>query len=292
MGWNQSSQPEADLKVGRRRRKSGGNAAAAYVLGAVSALAICTAAVWWLSKGGDNEQWTVPSGETHGLKKMSGGASGAKAQKPEDPDPARQPQKAAVGSEARQEGNGVAAGEGEDGAAQDKAVTTNAEILARLERFKKEPVKGLAEQLIMMVIPPKKGEIVPPPPIGIETTPELEREAEAMLERQGVVEEWDDDNSIEIKERLELLKDQWYAFKKEGGTFHEFLQKRLSASNFDTETLTEARKFDSESFNDQSLSDEEYDKLHNRVNKLLEIQGFDKIERPDADIEPKTEEEQ
>ena len=168
-----------------------------------------------------------------------------------------------------------------------ESVNTNRQ--AQLERFKREPVKGLAEQLLMMVIPSKKGEIVPPPPIDIQATPELEKEAQDMLERQGFIEDWDDENSIGIKERLEDLKNQWYTFKQDGGSFHEFLQKCIHKSNFDTKTLEEARAFDSENFQDGNLSDEEYLKLHEKVNKLLEIQGFGKIERPDE--EPKIEKE-
>ena len=284
MGWNRPSDSEQDSQAKSRRRGGAKSAAAVrLVVALVFVVAICAAVVWWLLDGGRETQ---PSNGDLAPKKtdVARDAKKTKKQKPVSTTPKKPPVQISTAKDAARQEDGDSQQE-----EQTQAPATNAAIQAQLEKFKKEPVKGLAEQLIMMVIPPKKGELVPPPPIGIETSPELESEAQAMLERQGVVEDWDDDNSIEIKERLELLKDEWFAFKKEGGTFHEFLQKRLQQSNFDTQTLEEARKFDSDSYQDQTLSDEEYDKLHGKVNKLLEIQGFDKIERPDA--EPEIEEE-
>lgn len=157
-----------------------------------------------------------------------------------------------------------------------------ARVQAELEKIRREPVKGLAEQLLVMVSPLKKGDFVPPPPIG-EPDPALEKEAEAMLEKVGVVEEWDTEQSVEIKERLEALKDEWYAAKQAGLSFHDFLTKRLNAANFDTTTLEEARQFDRENYADEKMSDADYDKAHEKVNKLLEMQGFEKIRRPDAE---------
>ena len=284
MGWNRPSDSEQDSQAKSRRRGGAKNAAAVrLVVALVFVAAICAAVVWWLLDGGRETQPTEDDVVT-GKPDVTHGAGKTEKQKPTGTQPKKPPVQISTAKDAARPEDGDSQQE-----EQTQAPATNAAIQAQLEKFKKEPVKGLAEQLIMMVIPPKKGELVPPPPIGIETSPELESEAQAMLERQGVVEDWDDDNSIEIKERLELLKDEWYAFKKEGGTFHEFLQKRLQQSNFDTQTLEEARKFDSDSYQDQTLSDEEYDQLHGKVNKLLEIQGFDKIERPDA--EPEIEEE-
>ena len=158
-----------------------------------------------------------------------------------------------------------------------------ARVQAQLEKFRREPVKGLAEQLLTMVSPLKKGDFIPPPPIDLEGNPQLEREAEAMLERVGQVEEWDDETSIGIKERLEALKDEWYAAKQAGQSFHEFLTKRLNAANFDTTTLEEARQFDAANYEDREMSDADYEKAHEKVNKLLEMQGFEKIRRPDEE---------
>ena len=166
-----------------------------------------------------------------------------------------------------------------------------ARVQAQLEKFRREPVQGLAEQLLTMVSPLKKGDFIPPPPIDLEGNPQLEREAEAMLEKVGQVEEWDDETSIGIKERLEALKDEWYAAKKAGQSFHEFLTRRLNAANFDTTTLEEARQFDRENYNDRKMSDAEYDKAHEKVNKLLELQGFEKIKRPDEEAKEADEEE-
>ena len=155
-----------------------------------------------------------------------------------------------------------------------KPVTTNAEVLAQLEKFKREPVRGLAEQLLVMVAPLKKGDFMPPAPIG-EFSEELEREAEAMLERVGQVEEWDDENSIGIKERLEALKDEWYAAKQKGMSFRAFILSRQDAAEHDANVLDEARRFDEENFNDASISDSDYLKMRQKVNKLLKISGFD-----------------
>ena len=280
MGWNKPRQPQP----GDRHGKSRGKATVVRGLVALCIAAICAAVAWMAADSGRGRRPIPDRPSTH---RATGIASPAKAQGRIPVE--KQPRKAPDWDEAPKEEPPAPSDGGTQAVAQAGAPETNAEIQARLERFGKEPVKGLAEQLLMMVVPPKKGEIVPPPPIDIEATPELEREAQAMLERQGVVEDWDDDNSIAIKERLESLKDEWYAFKKGGGSFHEFLRKRLNDSNFDTETLEEARKFDSDNYHNQSISDEEYKQLHGKVNDILKMQGFDKIESPGA--EPKLEEE-
>ena len=157
-----------------------------------------------------------------------------------------------------------------------KPVTTNAEVLAQFEKFKHEPVRGLAEQLLVMVSPLKKGDFMPPAPIG-EFSEELEREAEAMLERVGQVEEWDDENSIGIKERLEALKDEWYAAKQKGMSFRSFILSRRDAAEHDAKVLDEARRFDEENFNDASISDSDYLKMRQKVNNLLKVSGFDEL---------------
>lgn len=166
-----------------------------------------------------------------------------------------------------------------------EVVKTNAENRAQLEKFSREPVKGRAEQLLMLVFPQKKGDLVPPVPIDIEADSELENEAQAILERQGVVEEWDDEHSVQIKERLEALKDEWYAFKQKGGSFHDFILQHQNVANFDTDTLDEARKFDQDNYDDRTMSDADYLEAHKKVNKLLEIQGFEKLKLPNAEVE-------
>lgn len=278
MGWNQPSHSETN----RSAEKTG---LVSLGLAAIGIAAGCVAVMWWFADGESEPQPTPDNSSAH---RVINDVSRAKDQRLKEVKGEKRPHEVPARSQARKD-NEALAGEATQAVVRAEGDTTNAEVLARLERFKKEPVKGLAEQLLMMVVPPKKGEIVPPPPIDIVSSPELEREAQAMLERQGVIEEWDDDSSIDIKERLEALKDEWYTFKKDGGSFHEFLRKRLGESNFNTQTLEEARRFDSESFHDQSISDDEYNQLHSKVNKLLEIQGFDKIERPYA--EPKIEDE-
>lgn len=178
----------------------------------------------------------------------------------------------------------------EDPAKYARVTSEYARVQAELEKIRREPVKGLAEQLLVMVSPLKKGDVVPPPPIG-GLNPALEKEAEAMLEKVGKVEEWDDETSVGIKERLEALKDEWYAAKEAGQSFHDFLTKRLNAANFDTQTLDEARQFDAANYNDTAMSDAEYEKSHEKVNKLLELQGFEKIKRPDEEAKEADEEE-
>ena len=282
MGWNKPSQPQPGDRLGKGLGRRG-NAAVIRGLVALGVAAVCAAVAWMVADCGRGQR---PIPDLPSTPRATGGPSRARAQG-QMPDGSQRQQTSVPG---KAPGYGSAPPDGGTQAVTRAGVAaTNAEIQARLERFEKEPVKGLAEQLLMMVVPPKKGEIVPPPPIDVAASPEIEREAQAMLERQGVVEDWDDDDSIAIKERLESLKDEWYAFKRDGGSFHEFLRKRLDKSNFDAETLEEARRFDSENYHDQSLSDDEYRHLHGKVNRLLEIQGFDKIESPND--EPSIEEE-
>lgn len=171
------------------------------------------------------------------------------------------------------------------------AITTNAEILAQLEKFKREPVKGLAEQLLVMVSPMKKGESMPPAPIG-DLDSATEKEAERMLERVGKVEEWDDETSIAIKERLEALKDEWYQAKQAGMSFHAFLLKKQDQTAHDANILDEVRKFDEDNFNDSSMSDEEYIKQREKANNLLKIQGFDELPKRKTPEEEDAEQEE
>ena len=280
MAWNRPKEnADADARAHQGTRR-----AFSVRLGPVAALvAVAGALVWWLWPEGDGR--LAPPVQDRPERSVIKAVAPAKVAKPVEV--AEGPKKGDSSSnEIIRIGNiayDLTKLRAEDPAKYARVTGEYARVQAQLEKFRREPVQGLAEQLLVMVSPLKKGDFIPPPPIDLEGNPQLEREAEAMLERVGQVEEWDDEASIGIKERLEALKDEWYAAKKAGQSFHEFLAKRLNAANFDTTTLEEARRFDAANYEDREMSDADYEKAHEKVNKLLEMQGFEKIKRPDEE---------
>lgn len=146
---------------------------------------------------------------------------------------------------------------------------------AALEKIAMEPVKGLAEQLLMMATPTSKGSPVPPLPISDEMGEEFEREAEAMLNRVVEVEDHDDERSLQVKERLLRLREEWYDAKRNGMTFAEFLKRRQARAEDDETHLNEAIALEREHYNDSSLSDGEYLDARRKIDNLLKMEGYD-----------------
>ena len=145
------------------------------------------------------------------------------------------------------------------------AAVTNraAQRAAALEKMAREPVKGIAEQVLMLATPPSKGTPVPPLPIAAVVDEEFEREAKAMLNR--VVE-------------------------AEGWTFADFLQAKQTKANEDEGLLNEAATLDGENFNNAKLSDEQYLDLRSKIDNLLKEQGFDGLPPLESETEAQMEE--
>lgn len=271
MAWNR---PKEGPDTAVRAHRGTGRAFPGWLVAALAAGAGVLA--WWLWPEGDGR--LEPSAQDRPARSAIRRVTPAKVAKPVEV--AEGPKETVRATAAKEEAPTVATQR-----VVQAHVTTNAEVLAIMERFKREPARGRAEQLLLMVAPCKKGARLPPPPIGGPGDIRLEKEAEEVLERVGKVEEWDTEQSIAVKEELERLKDEWYEAKRNGRSFHAFLQSKIDAADHDADVLETTRKFDRENYEDKSMSDADYEKAHEKVNKLLEMQGFEKIRRPDAEEE-------
>lgn len=170
------------------------------------------------------------------------------------------------------------------------------EVLAQLERFRREPLRSGAAQLLAMVSPLKKGDLLPPAPIA--PRPEegeddpLDAAGERLLKEQGKVEEWDTEYSIEVKEEFEQLREEWRTAHDRGMSFRAFLESKQAKMEGDHEHLTMAKQLDRETYEDQNVSDDDYLTAHKKINNLLEIQGFDKLKTPNEEAEEDAAEEE
>ena len=278
MAWNR---PKENADV-RAHQETGRAFPAVPVLVAALA-AVAGALVWWLWPEGDGR--LAPSAQERPESSAIREVAPAKVAKPVEV--AEKPKEATASDhETIRLGSRVidlTKLRAENPAEYNRVTGEYARVQAELEKFRREPAQGRVEQLLLMVSPGRKGERVPPPPIGDAGDEALEKEAEETLEKVGRVEAWDTELTIGIKEELEALKDEWYAAKRNGKSFHAFLQSKLDAADHDADVLETARKFDRENYEDREMSDADYEKSHEKVNKLLEMQGFEKIRRPDEE---------
>lgn len=147
-------------------------------------------------------------------------------------------------------------------------------VEAELEKIRREPLKGAAEQLLMMATPAARGDSIPPLPITYEMDEALEAEAEKMLERIVKVEEHDNIASLEVKEQLLALREEWLAAKEKGMRFVDFLRQREGHAQNDAEHYADAINLEREYYNDKTLNDEDYLEARKKINNLLNIEGF------------------
>ena len=149
-------------------------------------------------------------------------------------------------------------------------------IRAELIKRKRSPIRGGAEQLIMMTSVDQPGDPIPPVPVpdSLEEDDAIQKAADAMLAKEGKVEEGDTETSIEIKEKLEVLKAEYAEAKAKGISFAQFLRSRQAKAEGDHETFKMAVKLDQENYNDKSLTDAEYMKGRDKINNFLNMQGI------------------
>lgn len=147
-------------------------------------------------------------------------------------------------------------------------------VEAELEKIRREPLKGAAEQLLMMATPAARGDSIPPLPITYEMDEALEAEAEKMLERIVKVEEHDTIASLEIKEQLLALREEWVAAKEKGMRFVDFLRQREGYAKNDAEHYADAINLEREYYNDKTLNDADYLEARKKIDNLLNIEGF------------------
>lgn len=145
---------------------------------------------------------------------------------------------------------------------------------AAMDRIAKEPVKGLAEQLLMLAFPSERGDLMPPMPIPEGMDDELEAAAERMLERVIEVEDHDTEDSLLTKERLLVLREEWAKAKANGVSFGDFLRERQTRAQIDAEHYGDAMALERENYNDESITDDEYLKAREKINTYLQVQGF------------------
>lgn len=162
-------------------------------------------------------------------------------------------------------------------------------VEAEIEKIRREPAKGAAEQLLLMATPAARGDSIPPLPITYEMDEVLEAEAEKMLERVIKVEDHDDATSLEIKEQLLDLREEWIKAKEGGMKFGDFLRWREDRSKNDAEHYADAVRLEREYYNDKTLNDEGYLEARKKINNLLDIEGFKSLPPFEEDDEEEEE---
>ena len=165
-------------------------------------------------------------------------------------------------------------------------------IRTQLIKMKQEPARSGAEQLLLLTTVDQRGESMPPIPVPDDEfgASELQKSVDIILNKIGQIEEWDTDESILIKEKLELLKDEYYKQMIKGVSFSEYLKDRLLAIEEDKKIYHQAVDLDKENFNNSNLSDEEYLKSREKINKILSLQGFKEVPKNDAEYSKEEEE--
>lgn len=150
----------------------------------------------------------------------------------------------------------------------------HARVEAQLEKIRRSPVKGIAEQLLALSTPGEKGEAIPPLPISEDDVSELEQEADKMLSELPKVEEYDTEVSLEIKNNLIELKEEFLAAREQGMSFYDFIRKRQERAHDDAAHLQDAVKLNEEIYTDETVSDKDYEATRKKIDKLLKLEGY------------------
>lgn len=156
----------------------------------------------------------------------------------------------------------------------DQVTGEHARIEAQLEKIRRSPVKGLAEQLLALSTPGEKGEAIPPLPISEDDAAELEKEADKMLSELPKVEEHDTEVSLEIKNNLIAIKEEFLAAREQGMSFYDFIRKRQERAQDDAAHLQDAVKLNEETYTDETVSDKDYEATRKKIDKLLKLEGY------------------
>lgn len=143
--------------------------------------------------------------------------------------------------------------------------------------------KNSMDQLLAMVAPQNVGDSVPPLPIvdNMEFSPEDERK---ILERL-TADDKDSDAILERKELVQSMRDEYQELKKRGWSFIDYVKALEAKAKLDTEIKEESLKIHETVFNDSEISDEEYLKTLEKINKVLKERGIAPINLPENDEE-------
>lgn len=162
--------------------------------------------------------------------------------------------------------DGAAAGEADGG----QTTVPPAEI-------KKSKFANGVDQLIIMAVPSTPGASVPPLPVVSDEA--LAEELMSALTQPLEVEEDDDAQTLERKEqvaqgRLEIGE----AVERGEMTVSEYVNALREQANDNAEFLGEAQKVHNEIFNDEEVSDEQYEAARDQINEKLRERGLPEID--------------
>lgn len=139
----------------------------------------------------------------------------------------------------------------------------------------KQLFPNMMDQLLAMAMPKNPGEPMPPLPIadGQKFPPELE---EKMLQRLAVADD-DTEHTLDAKERVQAMRDEYFELKKRGWTFVDYLKAYQAKVALDAEVKHESLKLNTEAFLSSDISDEEYKKYLDKINTVLSERGIPPI---------------
>ena len=148
---------------------------------------------------------------------------------------------------------------------------------------KKSPLRSRMERVINMVIPQRAGERLPPVPLD----PDASTEEEAMEEIADIerglankleVKEDDTPEEAAWKEAMTAVKEDFRAYMKKGYTFNQYIRALQDKFHADADFYSDAQELVSNSYDDKGLSDEDYRKVKEKIDKLLEERGLPQTE--------------
>lgn len=164
------------------------------------------------------------------------------------------------------------------------AAATNASEVTEASKKPKDNrlFKNPMDQLLLMVMPKQPGGTVPPLPdiSSITFTPE---EEDRLLERLAESED-DTDETLDRKELVQSLRDEYHELKKERKwSFVDYVKALEAKVNLDAEVLGESLKLHDTVFNDKSITDAEYAATLEKINKVLADRGIPPIGQQDEE---------
>lgn len=133
------------------------------------------------------------------------------------------------------------------------------------------------EQLLDMLTPSDPGAVIPPPPII--TDEFMAGELKAALDRVSAASEDDTEESIGRKLAIEDRKSEFIELNKAGKVgISDYMNAVREQHNENLQVLSEARRLDEELYNDAAVSDADYRKNREEINRALTERGLPKLE--------------
>ena len=142
--------------------------------------------------------------------------------------------------------------------------------------------KNPMDQLLLMVMPKHPGGTVPPLP-NIDSLTFTPEEEDRMLERLAVAED-DTDETLDRKELVQSLRDEYHELKKSRNwSFVDYVKALDAKVRLDAEVMTESINLHETVFNDKSITDAEYAEALEKINKVLADRGIPPIGQQDEE---------